>query len=140
MLKFKKLDPAAIIPQYQTAGAAGFDLHALETTLVHPGRVTKVRTGLAVELPPGTFLMVVPRGGFSLYHPTYVSNSPGIVDEDYRGEIMVLVVAWAEPIKIRADERFAQGVIVPYVQPEIEVVKELGSTKRGAGAFGSTGA
>ena len=138
-LLFKKLDPRAILPEYKTPGAAGFDFHALEDVVIFPGVVTPVRTGLAAELPPGTMLMIVPRSGYSINHPTYISNAPGIVDEDYRGELKILTVAWNKPIKIQAGERFAQGVIVPYVRSRIKEVAELGETIRGSGGFGSTG-
>jgi len=136
---FKKLDPAAIIPNYKTAGAAGFDFHALERAIIYPGKVTPVRTGLAVQLPPGTVLLITPRSGYSLNHPTYISNAPGVVDEDYRGEIKILTVAWNEKIFIESGERFAQGVIVPYARCSIIESTHLKETERGSGGFGSTG-
>lgn len=147
-LLFKKLDPRAIIPQYQTAGAGGFDFHALEDTMVTTcgGRthgidesVTKIRTGLSVQLPPRHVLLITPRSGYSIKHPTYISNAPGVVDEDYRGEIMILAVAWDRPIHVVAGERIAQGLVVPILRPTIREVEELSSTARGANGFGSTG-
>jgi dUTP pyrophosphatase len=138
LVKFRKLDPAATLPRYQTLGAAGFDFHSLGPVAIYPGVVTPVRTGLAVQLPPGTVLFVTPRSGYSIKHPTYISNAPGVVDEDYRGEIKILTVAWDKPIHIAAGERFAQGVILPYVRAMILEVTQLEETERGTGGFGST--
>jgi dUTP pyrophosphatase len=90
-VKFKRLSPHAVAPTYATDLAAGFDLVATEDVIVRPGETAKVPTGLAFELPPGYELQVRPRSGVSLKTKLRVSNSPGTVDADYRGEVAVLV-------------------------------------------------
>jgi dUTP pyrophosphatase len=138
-VKFMKLHQDAIIPQYQSSGAAGVDFHTLVEAHVVPGIVTPVRTGIAVELPPGHFMLITPRSGLSIYYPSYVSNSPGVIDEDYRGEIKVLMVAHHGRIHLEKGTRFAQGIIIPCAKPDIHEVNHLGGTDRGDGGFGSTG-
>lgn len=139
MIQFMKLDPRAVIPQYHTAGAAGFDFHTLQRTVVRPRGVTPVPTGLAVEVPYGYAMLVIPRSGISVVNPTYISNSPGLVDSDYRGELQVLCIAWENPIIFEEGERFAQGVIISAPQFPIVERKSLSDTDRGGGGFGSTG-
>lgn len=140
-LKFKKIHPDAIIPAYQTEGAAGFDLHAVENVVVQSGRTVIVPTGLAVEIPPGYELQVRPRSGMSLKTGFMVKNSPGTIDSDYRGEIGVILWNNGEHFGhyINKGDRIAQAVLKRVERAAIEVVEELGVTARGAGGFGSTG-
>ena len=138
-IQFKKLDPNAVIPRYQTEGSAGFDLVSLDTTVIPVGAVHMVRTGLAVEIPPGLMMNVVPRSGIAKKYGSYVANSPGVIDSDYRGEICVLVQAVHSALRIQAGERIAQGVMVRAPQFDIVEVVNLTETRRGAGGFGSTG-
>lgn len=140
-LKFKKLDPNAIIPSYQSKGASGFDLHALEETAAPSCSTTLVRTGLAVEIPEGYEMQIRPRSGVSYKTGLMVKNSPGTIDSDYRGEIMIIMYNTGERFGhcIGRGDRIAQGVIMPVIQASIEETEELGSTVRGGDGIGSTG-
>lgn len=153
-LKIKKLHSDAVIPQYQTAGASGFDLHALEDITINPGETKLVKTGLAVAVENGYELQVRPRSGLSLKTPLRVANSPGTVDADYRGEVCVIITNTLEPLMkgyepedddrqtfalIKKGDRVAQGVICPVLQVEFEEVKDLNETDRGSNGYGSTG-
>jgi dUTP pyrophosphatase len=166
-VKIKRLHPDAVIPQYATPGAAGFDLVAVEDVIIAPGETAKVRTGLAFELPPGYELQIRPRSGISEKTKLRVSNAPGTVDEDFRGEVAVLIdnvtppTSYTKPylygidgkvaIKedneqfplftyiIRKGDRIAQGVLAPVYRAAFEVADELSETERGAGGFGSSG-
>jgi dUTP pyrophosphatase len=141
-------DPALPLPSYETAGAAGMDLRAS----LHPddraegiklpsqGRAL-VPTGLAMALPPGFEAQIRPRSGLAAHYGVTLSNSPGTIDSDYRGEIMVLMInLGAETYLIRHGERIAQMVIAPVVQAAMARVDALPGSVRGAGGFGSTGA
>lgn len=138
----KRLHPDAILPKYQTKGAAGMDLHAcpLLGALVPPmGRIL-VGTGLSLVIPPGYEGQIRPRSGWALRHGVTVLNSPGTVDSDYRGEVKVLLInLGGEPVEIKRGDRIAQLVIAPVVQATLREVEQLDETERGAGGFGSTG-
>lgn len=146
-IKIKKLNPDAKVPFYATDGAAGFDLVAVEDVEIHAGCKAIVKTGLAIELPHGFELQIRPRSGLSAKTHLMVSNSPGTVDEDYRGEIMVLLTNVQQPLgsfvhsptKISKGDRIAQGVVAPVYRATFLEVNELSSTERGTGGFGSTG-
>lgn len=147
----KKLHPDAIIPKYQTAGASGFDLHALEDVLLMPGETHLVRTGLSFEIPPNTELQIRPRSGLSAKTKLRIANAPGTVDEDYRGELKVIIENTTSRyfgivpnsfggIEIKKGDRIAQAVLCPIIRALIEEVTEINETSRGNGGFGSTGA
>lgn len=148
-IRIKKLDPDAIIPKYQTKGASGFDLHALEDVMIAPGETKLVSTGLAFDVGPGYELQIRPRSGLSLKTYLRVVNSPGTVDSDFRGCISIIMCnttpvtsqgdAWTKNITIKKGDRVAQGVICPVVQADIEEVEVLNDSQRGSGSFGSTG-
>ncbi len=139
-IAIKKLDPAAHIPAYQTAEAAGFDLHATEDSEIAPGKRALIKTGLAIALEPGYELQIRPRSGLAFKHGITVLNTPGTVDSDYRGEVMVLLINHGdESFMIKKGERIAQGVVQAVIQASFEVVDTLPDTERGAGGFGSTG-
>jgi dUTP pyrophosphatase len=130
------------LPAYATAGAAGFDLlAAVDTPLViPPGGRALVPTGLQVALPEGYELQVRPRSGLALKHGITLPNSPGTVDEDYRGEIGVIVLNTGDaPFTVERGARIAQGVVAPVVRARWAEVDALPDTARGAGGFGSTG-
>lgn len=138
-VKIKKLDPHAVIPKYQTKGSAGFDFHALHTTVIAKKATVLLHTGLAFAVPEGYELQVIPRSGISLKTKLRIANSPGCVDSDYRNEVCVIVENTGdESFTVNAGERIAQGKIVPIVQAEFEEVEELDETER-KGGFGSTG-
>ncbi len=145
-LKIKRLphSEGLPLPAYETAGAAGMDLRAAvpqEAPLtLEPRARMLVPTGLAIELPPGHEGQVRPRSGLAIKHGITLINTPGTIDEDYRGEVMVPLVNLGEtPATITRGLRIAQLVVAPVVQVAIKEVEELSDTTRGSGGFGSTG-
>ncbi|RKK02199.1 dUTP diphosphatase [Pseudoroseomonas wenyumeiae] len=130
------------LPSYATTGAAGFDLLAAvrEPMVIPPGGRALVPTGLQIALPEGYELQVRPRSGLALKHGITLPNSPGTIDEDYRGEVGVIVLnTGAEPFTVERGTRIAQGVVAPVVRAAWAEMDELPETARGAGGFGSTG-
>lgn len=130
------------LPAYETIASAGLDLRAsLEQAItLKPLERTLVPTGLYIELPIGFEAQVRPRSGMAFKYGIGVLNSPGTIDADYRGEIKVILVNLSnETFTIEDGERVAQMVIARHEQAEWIEVKELNSTERGAGGFGSTG-
>lgn len=130
------------LPQYATEGAAGMDfLAAVEAELVlAPGQRALVPTGLCVALPPGYELQVRPRSGLALRHGIVLPNSPGTVDEDFRGELQIIVMnAGTETFTITRGMRIAQAILAPVVRAVWHQTEALDATARGAGGFGSTG-
>lgn len=140
-VKIKKLHEDAVIPQYQTTGAAGFDFHAIEDMEIPTRKIVLVKTGLSMEIPEGYELQVRPRSGMSLKTKMRIANSPGTIDSDYRGEICIIMenmgMLGALPYDIKKGDRIAQGVICPVYQA-IFVEDELSETERGEKGFGST--
>jgi dUTP pyrophosphatase len=132
------------LPSYQSANAAGLDLVAAipegaPVSLESSDRAL-VPTGLAFELPEGYEAQVRPRSGLALKHGVTVLNSPGTIDADYRGEVMVILInLGASPFLIERGDRIAQLVVSPVTHVEVMAVDELGGTTRGKGGFGSTG-
>ncbi|MFT8243036.1 dUTP diphosphatase [Roseomonas sp. BN140053] len=130
------------LPGYATAGAAGMDLLAAVSApvVLPPGGRALIPTGLRVALPEGHELQVRPRSGLALKHGITLPNSPGTVDEDYRGELQVILMnAGAEPFTVERGMRIAQAVLAPVTRAVWEEAPELPDTYRGAGGFGSTG-
>lgn len=142
-LKIKKLRENAIIPKRATAGSAGMDLYACidEAVTVEPHACVKIPTGIAIALPCaelGAFIFA--RSGLAVKHGLAPANCVGVVDSDYRGEVIVgLVNQFNAPYTIEPGERVAQLVIMPVCLPEIEECDELDDTERGEGGFGSSG-
>jgi len=140
VLKIKKLDNKAIIPNYQTKGAAGFDLHSIEDVVLNPGERKLIKTGLAFEIEDGYEVQIRPRSGLAYKYGITVLNSPGTIDSDYRGEIKVLLINHSdEAFNIKKGDRIAQAVLAKVIQADIIEVKELSVTTRGDKGFGSTG-
>jgi len=130
------------LPSYATEGAAGMDLLAAVSApvVIAPGARALVPTGLRVALPPGHELQVRPRSGLALRHGIVLPNSPGTIDEDYRGELQVIVLnAGAEPFTVERGMRIAQAVLAPVTRAAWREVEALPDSARGAGGFGSTG-
>ncbi len=130
------------LPEYATSGAAGMDLRAaIETPLtLDPSERRAVPTGFAVALPRGFEMQVRPRSGLAIRHGLTMINAPGTVDEDFRGEVHVLLVnLGTEPYTIQRGDRIAQGVIARYERIDWLPVEQLESSERGEGGFGSTG-
>jgi dUTP pyrophosphatase len=132
------------LPSYQSAHAAGLDMVAGvpegQPVELKPGARALIPTGFALELPVGFEAQVRPRSGLAIKHGVTLLNSPGTVDADYRGELMVILVNHGrEPFIVRRGDRIAQLVIAPVASVEIAAVEDLGATERGQGGFGSTG-
>lgn len=133
-----KLDDGAKLPKYQTVGAAGMDVHCIEDVRMLPNHVEKVRTGIYVQIPEGYEIQVRPRSGLAA-KGIQVVNSPGTIDEDFVGEVCVLLRS-PYGVDLEAGTRVAQLVLKKVPKIEWEVVNELEETERGGGGFGSTGA
>ena len=128
------------LPTYATSGAAGMDLLAAEAMTIPAGGRALVPTGLCIALPEGFEMQVRPRSGLALKHGITLPNAPGTVDEDYRGEVGVIVLnTGAEAFVIARGDRIAQAVFAPVTRAEWEEVVVLPETQRGTGGFGSTG-
>jgi dUTP pyrophosphatase len=133
------------LPSYQTMSAAGLDLVAAvqdgDPLTLQPGERGLVPTGLVLQIPEGFEAQVRPRSGLALRHGVTVLNSPGTIDADYRGEVMVLLInLGADTVSISRGERIAQIVFSPITQASFIAVKGVSDTARGSGGFGSTGA
>ncbi len=142
-IRFQKLHPNAVIPQRATPGSAGMDLVACieEPVLLPAGGRAMIPTGLAMAIPTAGWVgLVYARSGLAVRHGITLSNSVGVIDSDYRGEIRVgLCNLGQEPYTIQPGERIAQLVISPVLLPPVEEADELDNTERGTGGFGSTG-
>jgi len=149
-LRFKKLHPEAKIPYYATSGSAGMDVCTVEPIAIGWGQVVVVNTGLAVEIPEGYELQVRPRSGSAMRRGLTVVNSPGTIDEDFRGPIKVILTVvrspeelaldgMEHPLHLDAGERIAQLVLKKVERLPIVEVTELSETERGEGGLGSTG-
>ena len=139
-LIFKKLNADAIIPLYAHPGDAGMDLHAICDKEIPSGEVALIGTGLSIQLPENTEAQVRPKSGLALKHAITVLNTPGTVDEGYRGEIGVILINHGkQTYQVSKGQKIAQLVIKPVLTVEIEEQSELTGTSRGAGGFGSSG-
>lgn len=141
-VNIKKLNENAIIPTYGSEYAAGADLYACidEDVVILPGETKLIKTGIAIELPIGYAAFIYARSGLASKRGLAPANKVGVVDCDYRGEIMVALHNHSNiEVSISKGERIAQMVIAPYITAEFDVVDELSETVRGAGGFGSTG-
>ncbi|MCS7230100.1 MAG: dUTP diphosphatase [Candidatus Kryptonium sp.] len=130
------------LPKYATEGSAGMDLYAdVDSEVVlKPGEIALIPTGIAIELPFGYEAQIRPRSGLAINHGITLLNTPGTIDSDYRGEIKIILVNLGKKeFTIKRGDRIAQMVISKYAKVEWEEVRELNSTKRGAGGFGHTG-
>jgi dUTP pyrophosphatase len=132
------------LPSYQSKHAAGLDVVAgvpdEAPVELAPGARALIPTGFALELPHGYEAQVRPRSGLAIKHGVTLLNSPGTIDSDYRGELMVIMINHgSEPFIVRRGDRIAQLVVTPVSHVEIVAVEELASTARDSGGFGSTG-
>jgi dUTP pyrophosphatase len=144
-LRVKRLGRRAILPRYQTAGAACFDLHAVmpehAQTVVYEGAPEIFSTGLAFEVPPGWVLKVYSRSGHGFNSDVRLANGVGVCDADYRGEVKVKLTADPQgELTVRHGDRIAQAMLERATPVAILEVDELSMTDRGAEGFGSTGA
>ena len=140
ILKVKKLRDSATLPSYSHPGDAGLDLYAAEPFVLEPRAIGLIKTGIAIELPKGTEAQVRPRSGLALKNGVTVLNSPGTIDEGYRGEIGVILMNHSDtPMIVSAGMKIAQLVVKPVFSVEVCEVDELSNTSRSTGGFGSTG-
>ena len=141
LLQIKK-NPDAVLPSYETEGAAGMDLRAFlscDITIPPMGR-SKIPTGLFMEIPEGYEGQVRPRSGLAIKNGITVLNAPGTIDSDYRGQVEVILINLGqEPFTVKNNDRIAQLVMAPVFRAEIQETQSLEETKRGTGGFGSTG-
>ena len=136
----KKLSGHAKLPVYGSQFAAGADLYAAEPAEIAAGKTAFVHTGIAIELPAGTVGLVYARSGLACKQDLAPANKVGVIDCDYRGEVMVaLHNHGSEPRRVERGDRIAQLVIAPYYTAEFSEAESLSDTVRGAGGFGSTG-
>jgi dUTP pyrophosphatase len=130
------------LPAYATPGAAGMDLLAAiaAPVTIEPGKRALIPTGLAIALPPGFEMQVRPRSGLALRNGILLPNSPGTIDEDYRGEVQVILLNAGDlPFTVERGMRIAQAIVAPVVRAEWQEVENLDDTTRSTGGFGSTG-
>lgn len=128
------------LPQYQTSGASGFDLHANEDRMLGPMEIAVIQTTTAVAVPEGYELQVRSRSGLAAKKSVFVLNSPGTVDSDYRAPIGVILANLSKSnFHVAKGDRIAQAVICPVIRADLAQVEELSSTERGNDGFGSTG-
>ena len=141
-VKIKKIKPNAAIPTYGSMYAAGADLYACidSAVSVQPGETHMIPTGLAMELPEGYAGLIYARSGLASKKGLAPANKVGVIDSDYRGEVMVALHNHsAVEASIEPGERIAQLVITPYIMGIFDEAEDLSDTERGAGGFGSTG-
>ena len=141
-IRVKKLHPSAVLPTYGSASAAGADLYAcLEAPVtIEPGEIYWVPTGIALEVPVGCAGLIYARRSMGTKRGLAPANKVGVIDADYRGEIMVALHNHTDRTQtVEGGERVAQLAIVPFLKAEFELADELSDTVRGEGGFGSTG-
>lgn len=142
-VKFIRLNEKAVTPSYGSAAAAGADLYACtdgETVTFNPGETKLIHTGIAMQIPDGLVGLIYARSGIATKRGLAPANKVGVIDSDYRGEIMVSLHNHSNAVQEIADgERVAQLVIAPFVTAVFEETETLDETDRGAGGFGSTG-
>ena len=138
VLRFKKLDPRAVLPQRGSALAAGLDVCSIEDVEIGPRQRATARTGLAVAIPHGFYGRIAPRSGLAAKNGLDVLA--GVIDSDYRGEVCCLLYNTSEEvIKLAAGSKICQLIIEQIITPEAAWATDLDDTARGAGGFGSTG-
>lgn len=141
-IRVKKLNPAAKLPSYGSAEAAGADLYACldADVIIAPGQTAWIPTGIALEVPKGCAGLIYARSGLACKRGLAPANKVGVVDSDYRGQIVVVLHNHGtEPQIITNAERIAQMVITPVLTPPYLEAEELTDSERGTGGFGSTG-
>lgn len=140
-MNIKILNKNAVVPTHGSAEAAGWDLYNAGPSVIIPaGETVKINTGISIELPKGTFGGVFSRSGLATNYGVAMSNGVGVIDSDYRGQIIVALHNHStKEASIMHGERVAQLVVIPYVEVDLNVVEDLSETDRGSSGFGSTG-
>ena len=140
ILKIKRVSEKAIVPNYAHKGDAGLDLYSVEELLLGPGERALIHTGIQIQLPINTEAQIRPRSGLALKHGITTLNSPGTIDEGYRGEIGVILINHSkEEFKVEEGMKIAQMVVKPVLNVQIEETNELSDTERKTNGFGSSG-
>jgi dUTP pyrophosphatase len=140
VLKVKCINEKAKLPEYAHPGDAGLDLFSVENVEIQPGDVALVKTGIIIELPENTEAQIRPRSGLALKNKITVLNTPGTIDEGYRGEIGIILINHGKsPFKVEEGMKIAQMIVKPVLSVDVIEVNEISDTKRGEGGFGSTG-
>lgn len=139
-VKIKKLNEEAIIPNFAHKGDAGMDLYSIEEVVIPPGKTALIKTGISIQLPKMTEAQVRPRSGLALKHSITVLNTPGTIDEGYRGEIgIILINHGVSDFTVSKYMKIAQMVVKPIYNINVLEVDDLSDSDRGEGGFGSTG-
>lgn len=139
-LKVVKIHKDAILPNYAHDGDAGLDIYSIEEKFLEPGERALIKTGIKIQLPKGTEAQMRPRSGLAIKHGISLVNSPGTIDEGYRGEIGVIIINHGqESFMVEKGMKICQMVIKPVWKVNVEESFELDDTERGTGGFGSTG-
>lgn len=141
-IKIKKLNNLAKMPSRGSSDAAGYDLYAATSynIEIQPHTTVKIGTGLSFELPQGTFAAIFPRSGIATKRGLRPANCVGVVDSDYRGEVIVALHNDTDEVQsIEPQERIAQMILLPFIEMSFNEVNELSDTARGTGGFGSSG-
>jgi dUTP pyrophosphatase len=139
-LKFKLIHPDAILPEYAHPGDAGMDVKSVDDLTIKPGERALVHTGLVMMLPAGYEAQVRPRSGLALKKGVTVLNTPGTIDEGYRGEVGVILANFgSEDFVVSKGDKIAQIVVAPVTIAQIVETADVDETERGEGGFGSTG-
>lgn len=140
VMRFRLTNESATIPTRGTKCAAGMDLYSCENAVIQPGDTVMVHTGVCAAIPDGYFGGVYARSGIATKRGLRPANCVGVIDSDYRGEVMVALHNDSSVLQeIQSGDRIAQMIVQPYEQVELKVVDELDKTERGAGGFGHTG-
>lgn len=139
-MKIKKINENAVVPTYGSEHSAGMDLYSCDEYEIAPGGMVKIHTGIAAAIPNGYFGGLYARSGIATKRGLRPANCVGVVDADYRGEVIVPLYNDSDETQvINRGERVAQLIIQPYIRAQFDVVDELDNTERGAGGFGHTG-
>ena len=139
-LKVKKLNQDAKLPNFAHKGDAGMDVYSIEEAVIKSGETKLIKTGISIELPERTEAQMRPRSGLALKNSITLLNSPGTIDEGYRGEIGVIMINHGKDnFKVEKHMKIAQMVVKPIFDINVVEIEELSDTDRGEGGFGSTG-
>ena len=141
-VRFKKLSENAVVPSYGTAYSAEADLYSAmqEDVIIAPETTKFIKTGIAIEIPEGLVGLIYARSGMACKKGLAPANKVGVIDSDYRGEIMVALYNHSDSaVTVAKGDRIAQLVLTPYIKADFEEADELDDTVRGDGGFGSTG-
>lgn len=139
-LKVKLMDSKAKLPLYAKPGDAGLDLFSIDDALILPRESKLIHTGISIELPENTEAQIRPRSGLALKNQISVLNTPGTIDQGYRGEIgIILINHGKDAFKVEIGMKIAQMIIKPILLVQVEETLQLSDSERGTGGFGSTG-